>query len=316
MNVIEYHNALSAHESLNHSGITGMHWGRRRFQNEDGTYTELGKERRRIGGPKTLKSMSRKERKAAEKEAKAKIKAVQDAKDFEEKKRVAIQLGDPDFAAKHIDKFTNQEINDIITRYNTKMNLYRITTKPETVATRLNAMLDKWNPTLDKVSKFTTSTKTIYSNISDMSKKAESKSKDSDSKPKQETKQEKKSLFSKETKKDKQKDWLPDDSKYAKYEKAFEEKEQARREKQEQKHRKEMEKLDKQQAKAQERAERKAQREADAASWKAWQEDYNRKYHNVHEDRYDYKVAPQAMTVKMRNVSNYYDPDDLFKRFS
>lgn len=31
---------------IRHSGILGMKWGRRRYQNEDGTYTELGKARR------------------------------------------------------------------------------------------------------------------------------------------------------------------------------------------------------------------------------------------------------------------------------
>lgn len=34
---------------LYHWGIDGMKWGFRRYQNEDGTYTELGKERRRKG---------------------------------------------------------------------------------------------------------------------------------------------------------------------------------------------------------------------------------------------------------------------------
>lgn len=32
---------------LYHSGVPKMQWGHRRYQNEDGTYTELGKERRR-----------------------------------------------------------------------------------------------------------------------------------------------------------------------------------------------------------------------------------------------------------------------------
>lgn len=36
-------------DELKHYGIGGMKWGRRRYQNEDGTYTEEGKERRRIG---------------------------------------------------------------------------------------------------------------------------------------------------------------------------------------------------------------------------------------------------------------------------
>ena len=34
---------------LQHHGIKGQKWGIRRFQNEDGSWTELGKSRRRIG---------------------------------------------------------------------------------------------------------------------------------------------------------------------------------------------------------------------------------------------------------------------------
>ena len=32
-------------KELYHHGILGMHWGIRRFQNPDGTYTDLGKKR-------------------------------------------------------------------------------------------------------------------------------------------------------------------------------------------------------------------------------------------------------------------------------
>lgn len=35
---------------LQHSGVIGMRWGRRLYQNKDGTYTALGKARRRKGG--------------------------------------------------------------------------------------------------------------------------------------------------------------------------------------------------------------------------------------------------------------------------
>lgn len=34
---------------LSHSGVIGMRWGRRLYQNKDGTYTALGKARRRKG---------------------------------------------------------------------------------------------------------------------------------------------------------------------------------------------------------------------------------------------------------------------------
>lgn len=39
---------------LIHYGIEGQKWGVRRFQNEDGTYTDLGKRLRRSGDSETL----------------------------------------------------------------------------------------------------------------------------------------------------------------------------------------------------------------------------------------------------------------------
>lgn len=41
-------NRFEFYTALEHSGIKGQKWGERRYQNPDGTYTELGKERRRI----------------------------------------------------------------------------------------------------------------------------------------------------------------------------------------------------------------------------------------------------------------------------
>ena len=37
---------------LKHSGIIGMHWGERRYQNEDGTLTPEGRERYGVGEPR------------------------------------------------------------------------------------------------------------------------------------------------------------------------------------------------------------------------------------------------------------------------
>jgi hypothetical protein len=34
--------------SLEHYGVKGQKWGQRNYQNPDGTYTEIGKERRRV----------------------------------------------------------------------------------------------------------------------------------------------------------------------------------------------------------------------------------------------------------------------------
>lgn len=44
---------------LQHHGIKGQKHGERRFQNEDGSYTELGKERRRVGFSEERKSKVR-----------------------------------------------------------------------------------------------------------------------------------------------------------------------------------------------------------------------------------------------------------------
>lgn len=68
---------------LQHHGIKGQKWGVRRFQNEDGTYTDLGNKRRYANGM-TYKEMKRsynKDRKNFLKEAKTskEVKAKRDA---------------------------------------------------------------------------------------------------------------------------------------------------------------------------------------------------------------------------------------------
>lgn len=40
---------IYSNPELYHSGVKGQKWGRRRYQNPDGTWTEEGKRRRRIG---------------------------------------------------------------------------------------------------------------------------------------------------------------------------------------------------------------------------------------------------------------------------
>lgn len=45
-------------DSFAHSGVLGMKWGQRRYQNEDGTWTEEGKARRRAGESRYFKNNS------------------------------------------------------------------------------------------------------------------------------------------------------------------------------------------------------------------------------------------------------------------
>lgn len=115
--------------SLQHYGVKGQKWGQRRYQNPDGTYTDEGKKRRRVGYTeeekseadkvegKAYKDMTRKERRAAKKRARHNEAERRERREFNREKEEAMRKGDLKFAEEHLDKFTNQEITDLITRY-------------------------------------------------------------------------------------------------------------------------------------------------------------------------------------------------------
>lgn len=56
---------MSEYYVLRHHGIKGMHWGIRRYQNPDGSLTEAGKLRYKVGNDGSLQKLTRAERKAA-----------------------------------------------------------------------------------------------------------------------------------------------------------------------------------------------------------------------------------------------------------
>jgi len=119
--------------ALQHYGVKGQKWGVRNYQNPDGTYTEEGKKRRRVGykkdetseedkvkiAGKAYKDMTRKERRAAKRKARHNEAERRERREFNRDKAEAMERGDLDFVTKHLEKFTNEEIQQVVNRYNT-----------------------------------------------------------------------------------------------------------------------------------------------------------------------------------------------------
>jgi len=90
---------------LEHHGIPGMRWGVRRYQNSDGSLTNAGRKRY---GDGIAKSSS--ERKAAKVQAKA------------AKRREKI-LNNPKLLKKHLNEYSDKEINDALKRFDQMQRL-------------------------------------------------------------------------------------------------------------------------------------------------------------------------------------------------
>lgn len=145
------------YDDLAHAGIIGMRWGKRRYQNDDGTYTELGKERRRKYG-----GMSRAEKKAAKK---AKKKA-DEAREAKKERTDAVKRGDIRYAQVNFDKFSEDEITELYRRYDMKREIDRINTQ------KSQETLDKWVSRFNSAGKMAVSIDTIYNSLNDISEKS------------------------------------------------------------------------------------------------------------------------------------------------
>lgn len=179
--------------ALQHYGVKGQKWGHRNYQNPDGTYTELGKERRRVGykkdasdadedsavkiSGKAYKDMSRRERRAAKRKARHNEAERRERREFNRDKADAMQRGDLDFINKHLDKFSNDEIAQAVNRYKT-MQIVRDLDAADKAKRQKTAdhYIDKAVKMLNRVGDVTDAVTRIRDKVNDSNKKsAESK---------------------------------------------------------------------------------------------------------------------------------------------
>ena len=190
--------------SLEHYGVKGQKWGQRNYQNPDGTYTDLGKERRRVKfireekakkesdanahqngieesidtdikiGGKAYKDMTRKELRAAKKRARHNEAERRARREFNRDKKQALEDGDIAFISKNISKFTNDELDQALIRYNKMQNLKNVEN-----ANKKNSgyYADKVIEWLNRGAKASSAIANISNNFNDMSKKSAEKRK-------------------------------------------------------------------------------------------------------------------------------------------
>lgn len=124
-----------------HYGTPKQRWGHRNYQYPDGTYTELGKERRRVGTGERRPLLT-------EEEKRQRREAYYDRKE-------AIRKGDVIYANQHISEFSNDELDEIIARYSKNKRISELTAEIESkdkitlekVAKKLGTVADIANST-------------------------------------------------------------------------------------------------------------------------------------------------------------------------
>lgn len=100
---------------IEHHGILDMKWGRRRFQNPDGTLTPEGKIRYSREKRKQAAKSLKKARKAREANKKKEMKLAKEKAKVEKKKAKIVAKG-LDEVKKHSKLFSNEEIADLVNR--------------------------------------------------------------------------------------------------------------------------------------------------------------------------------------------------------
>jgi ATP-dependent Lon protease len=104
-------------EALAHHGILNQRWGIRRYQNPDGSLTELGKRR-------YANALSKREKKIAKRIERAKKREAKKAEKWEKQKKKI--LNDPALIAKYQDKLSTSEIKQAVERLRSMDDIYTL----------------------------------------------------------------------------------------------------------------------------------------------------------------------------------------------
>lgn len=135
---------------LYHHGIKGQKWGRRLYQNADGSLTPLGKIRYNHNSD-FKKSVDRAN-------ALKKARAAKEAKKTEaEKKAEIMKSSDPEYILKNKNLLTTDEMNACINRINTEARLKAMIPEKETGLKALHNKMQNISTTADKASNMVSS---------------------------------------------------------------------------------------------------------------------------------------------------------------
>lgn len=135
-----YHsNQFSPNNYLMHHGIKGQKWGIRRFQNPDGTLTELGKKRygtvENLNNRMTLKKQAKLEKAASDEQ----LSAEEQAAKLEIEKRNAIELGDADRILALRGSMSTAELNEAVQRMRVLDDISKYSKETETASEKAAA---------------------------------------------------------------------------------------------------------------------------------------------------------------------------------